>query len=248
MTPLGEEIISASYREDARSWSQDVNGALRVSRARAWWLAVIALFIAAVEALALVMLLPLKTVVPYTILVDRQTGHAEVARGIKLGPMNENEALVQSVMAQYVIARETIDATDLAANYRKVGLWSAGDARRDYLRGMDRSNPASILNSANSATLITTTVKTIALVDKSNALVRFTTERRDGNGPTDRREWVAVIRFGFSGGPLSAEDRLINPLGFQVTHYRRDQEGVAPVAAPVQASVQPTAMMPEMSQ
>lgn len=248
MPPPGDEIIPTRYRAEAASWSQDVNGALRASRARAWWVAGIALFLAVVEGLALVLLLPLKTVVPYTILVDRQTGHAELARGINLGPMSENEALVQSALAQYVIARETIDAADLAANYRKVGLWSAGNARRDYLSAMDRANPASILNSANAATLITTSITSIALLDKGSALVRFATQRREGDGPSDRRDWAAVIRFGFSGGPLSAEDRLINPLGFQVTHYRRDAETVAPAAAaPAGAAANaPVALMPEM--
>lgn len=245
MPPPGEDIIPASYRKQSASWSQDVNGALRASRTRAWWIAGVALLLAVIEGLALVLLLPLKTVVPYTITVDRQTGHAELARGINLGPMSENEALVQSALAQYVIARETLDAADLAAAYRKVGLWSAGDARRDYLRAMDRSNPASILNSANSATLITTTIKSIALLDKTSALVRFATERRDGDGPVTHRDWVTVIRYGFSGGPLSAEDRLINPLGFQVTHYRRDAENIAVVTAN-QPPITRAAMMPEM--
>lgn len=229
--PSGE-IIPAAYRAEAASWSDDVHGALRASARRAWWVAGIAMLVVILQAVALVLLLPLKTVVPYTILVDRQTGHAELARGVNLGPMRENEALLQSALAQYVIARETLDAADLAANYRKVGLWSKGLALQDYLKGMDRANPASVLNSANAATQIATTIKTIAPLDKDSALVRFATERRDGDGPTVHQDWAAVIRYGFSGAPLSAEDRLINPLGFQVSHYRRDAEAApAPVAA-----------------
>jgi type IV secretion system protein VirB8 len=225
------EIIPAAYRQQAASWSDDVHGALRASARRAWWVAGIASVLAALLALALVLLLPLKTVVPYTILVDRQTGHAELARGVNLGPMAENEALLQSALAQYVIARETLDAGDLAANYKKIGLWSKGLALQDYLKGMDRSNPASILNSANAETQIVTTIKSIAVLDKDNALVRFATDRREGGGPMARQDWAAVVRYGFSGAPLSAEDRLINPLGFQVSHYRRDAE-TAPTSAP----------------
>jgi type IV secretion system protein VirB8 len=246
--PPAGDIIPASYRAEASSWSHDVNTSLRASRARAWWVAGIALFLAVVEALALVLLLPLKTVVPYTITVDRQTGHAELARGVNLGPMSENEALVQSALAQYVIARETLDAADIAANYRKVGLWSSGDARTDYLRAMDRSNPASILNTATTATLVTTTIRSIAVLDKASALVRFATERRDADGPITHQDWVAVVRYGFTGGPLSVEDRLINPLGFQVSHYRRDAESVAAVPAiPAGTAASTTPLMPEMA-
>lgn len=221
-------VDTREYYAEAASWSQDVNGSLRASRSRARWAAGAALTVAALEALALMLLMPLKTVVPYTITVDRQTGYAQLTRGVELGPMSESDALVQSALAQYVIARETIDAADIAANYRKVGLWSNGSARREYLRGMDRSNPESVLNSANSATLITTTIKSITVMDKTNALVRFSTDRRDGDGPVTRMDWAAVVQFGFTGAPLSMEDRLVNPLGFQVTHYRRDAETAAP--------------------
>lgn len=226
----------AAYYADAASWSEDVNGSLRDSRRRAWWVAAAAVFVAILEALALALLMPLKTVVPYTITVDRQTGAAQLARGIELGPMSQNDALLQSALAQYVIARETLDATDLAANYRKVGLWSAGQARADYLRVMDRRNPASPLLGANAATLIQTTVRQVTIMSPTSALVRFSTERSDGGGAAIRTDWAAVMQFAFTGGPLSLEDRLINPLGFQVTHYRRDAEAapgvVLPAAAP----------------
>lgn len=231
----------AAYYADAASWSDDVNGSLRASRRRAWWVAGAAVFVAVLEALALALLVPLKTVVPYTITVDRQTGAAQLASGIVLGPMSQNDALLQSALAQYVIARETLDATDLAANYRKVGLWSAGTARSDYLRAMDRRNPQSILVGATAATLVQTTVKQVTVMSPTSALVRFSTDRREGDGAVTRSDWAAVMQFAFTGGPLSMEDRLINPLGFQVTSYRRDAEAAPSVIVP---TALPTSMTP----
>lgn len=217
-----------AYYADAASWSTDVNGALRASRTRAQWIAGAAVVVAVCEALALMALSPLKTVVPYTITVDRQTGAAQLARGVQLGPLSENEALVQSAVAQYVIARETLDATDLAANYRKVGLWSTATARSDYLRSMDRTNPASVLVGANAATQVAVTIRSITLMSPTSALVRFSTDRREGDGPASRMDYAAAMQFAFTGDPLSLEDRLINPLGFQVSRYRRDAESVGP--------------------
>ena len=37
---------------------------------------------------------------------------------------------------------------------------------------------------------------------------------------------ASAISFGFNGRPLSQADRYDNPLGFQVTRYRRDAEGL----------------------
>ena len=235
-TPANPVAERADYFADAASWHEDINGSLRASRRRAWRVASAALFVAVLEALALSLLAPLKTVVPYTITVDRQTGAAQLARGIVLGPLSQNDALLQSALAQYVIARETLDATDLAANYRKVGLWSAGQARTDYLRLMDRRNPASPLIQATAATLIQTTVKQVSVMSPTSALVRFSTERSEGGGAVTRADWAAVLQFSFTGGPLNMEDRLINPLGFQVTHYRRDAEGAPGLVLPPAAA------------
>jgi type IV secretion system protein VirB8 len=42
---------------------------------------------------------------------------------------------------------------------------------------------------------------------------------------------VAVIHFRYSNEPMSLEDRFVNPLGFQVTGYRKDPEAAPPAAA-----------------
>jgi type IV secretion system protein VirB8 len=75
------------------------------------------------------------------------------------------------------------------------------------------------------------------------ALVRFVSTVQDarGNGGGAAGQaayWVAVLQYRFVGNPASLEDRLTNPLGFQVVAYRRDQEA-PPVAAPVAAAAQP---------
>ena len=45
-------------------------------------------------------------------------------------------ALTQSLLAQYVVARETFDINGLQNQYRKVALWSGDQAKRDYLAQM----------------------------------------------------------------------------------------------------------------
>ncbi len=226
---LKETDPNADYYREAASWSDDVNASLRASRSRAWWVAGIAMALAIIQGLALVLLMPLKTIIPYTITVDRQTGATELSRGVDLGPLAGNEALTRATLAQYVLARETLDQSDIADNFKKIGLWSTGTARSDYLRSMDRNSPGNVLADATAATQVRTVVRSISLTSPTTALVRFSTDRRDGEGPISRRDWASVISFGFSGAPLSAEDRLINPLGFQVSRYRRDAESLAPI-------------------
>jgi type IV secretion system protein VirB8 len=49
---------------------------------------------------------------------------------------------------------------------------------------------------------------------------------------------VAVMNYRFVGEPMRMEDRLINPLGFQITRYRRDPEAPPP-PEPAPQAVQP---------
>ncbi|MGH8473221.1 MAG: type IV secretion system protein, partial [Gammaproteobacteria bacterium] len=44
--------------------------------------------------------------------------------------------------------------------------------------------------------------------------------------------WVSVIGYGFSSAEMSEADRLLNPLGFQVTSYRRDAETLPEAVSP----------------
>jgi type IV secretion system protein VirB8 len=215
----------AAKAEPAPSWAADVQGALRRSRRIAWTVAAVAGGIALVEAVALAVMAPLKTVVPYTILVDRQTGYVETVNGIRPGALSQDQAVTESFLVQYVIARETFDQTDIRENYNKVTLWSAGGAREEYVRDMARSNPTSPLNIYSPATTLAITVKSVALLTPTTALVRFDATRREpGASSGEQRAYAAVMAFRYTGAPARAEDRFLNPLGFQVTRYRRDAE------------------------
>ncbi len=221
------------YYQDAASWSADIHGALRASRRVAWIVAAAAVLVSVLEAFALAALAPLKTVIPYTITVDRQTGYVETVRGVQPGPLTQDQAVTQSFLVQYVIARETFDATDLREEYRKVMLWSASDAREQYQHLMQRTTPNSPLNLYSPNTVVSTSIKSVSILSPTTALVRFDTVRRDpGSNTGSQQAWAAVLTFRYSNAPLSMGDRFLNPLGFQVTRYRRDAESLGPTVAP----------------
>jgi type IV secretion system protein VirB8 len=232
------EALDAYYRE-GDSWAGDRTAELRGSRRVAWIVAAVAVVVALFEAVALIVLLPLKTVVPYTLLVDRQTGFVEALKPLEANRIAPDTALTQSFLVQYVIARESFDADALQANYRKATLWSADRARGEYIASVQASNPASPLARLPRTTVIETRVKSISPLGGNSALVRFETQRRDAGGQAlPWQPWVSVIRYRFSGEPMQRGDRYLNPLGFQVLRYRRDAEAL-PVAEP--APVMPQA-------
>ncbi len=231
------------YYAEAASWAADTHGGLRASRRVAWWVAAGACAVAVFEALALAALAPLKTVVPYTITVDRQTGYVETVRPLAPGAISQDTAVTQSYLVQYVLGRETFDATDLKDAYRKTLLLSAGPARDDYLRLMQKTTPESPLNLYGPQTTVSVQVESVSLLSPTTALVRFTTTRRDGGASTGTTQpFVAAIAFRYTSAPATQGERFVNPLGFQVTRYRRDSEAPAGAAVTLPAPAATTAV------
>ncbi|QFT78514.1 virB8 family protein [Erythrobacter sp. THAF29] len=217
--------IQPDFTQTNDSWAKSVTDDLERSNRRAWAVAIVASVIALLLAIALVVLLPLKTVEPYTILVDKQTGNVEA-----LAPLDEkliapDAALTRSMLVQYVIARESFSQDGLQSDYRKVGLWSDDSVTRDYQAAMNASNPQSPLAYLPQRATIATEIKSVSSLANNRAMVRFTTTRKDPSiARQPAQHWVAVMGYGFSAAAMTEADRYLNPLGFQVTSYRRDAE------------------------
>lgn len=223
-----KEALNAYYAE-ADSWANDKRASLKRSRRIAWLVAGAASLIAVCEAFALITLMPLKTVEPYTLMVDRQTGYVQLLKPLQPEQISGDRALTQSFLVQYVIGREGFDIATLDNDYRKVALWSAETARSEYIAHMPVASADSPLVRYPRSTIIETRVKSVTATGANSAMVRFETWRRDAGAEAKRDgAWVAMIQYRYSGEPMKVEDRFINPLGFQVIRYRRSAEVLPP--------------------
>jgi type IV secretion system protein VirB8 len=215
------------YYAAARSWA---DGQARTSAREAriaWRVAAAAAAVALLLGITLLLLVPLKSVEPYVLTVDRQTGAVEPVTSLKSGTLTQNEALIQAQLAGYVIARETFDATDLAEQYHRVQIESSPAVRQAYVAQMAASNPSSPLNTLNRGDTVSIKIRSVSLIADGAAIVRYTATRTPIGGASGQSSnYVAAISFGFSGRPLRQDDRFANPLGFEVTRYRTDLEGI----------------------
>jgi type IV secretion system protein VirB8 len=167
--------------------------------------------------------------------VDRQTGYVQALKPLERDLVAPDAALTRSFVAQYVIARESFDIGSLREDYRKVALWSAGEARSRYIASMQASNPQSALATLPRNALVDVQIRSISSLGKDTAFVRFVTMRADQTGTRQAPQpWAAVVSYRFSAAAMAESDRLLNPLGFQVVRYRRNAEAV-----PVVQSQQP---------
>ena len=221
----------AEYYEAAESWAEVRHQSGERDRKVAWIVAATAGAIALIEAVVLVILLPLKQIEPYAVLVDRQTGFVQPLNLTKDQSIVPDQALVHAMLAQYVVAREGFNIAALREDYRKVALWSSGNARSQYITATQASNPSSLLATLPRSAVLAVEIRSISPLSVDSALVRFAVSRTDqGAVPVQQGAWAAVVRYRFSSAGMSAASRLVNPLGFQVTSYNKNAE-IAPEAA-----------------
>ena len=217
------------YFEKSIDWASAQTVRDRRSVRTAWIVAGVAIAVVALQAVAWAMFVPLKRVESVMLLVDRQTGHVERVDPNSARILTADEALTQSLLAQYVTSREQFDRATAQVDYRRVGLWSAGSARSNYLRSMPASNPSSPFNIYKPGSVVQVRVKSVSRIAPNVALVRFGSRLVDETGRAGiEMPMIATVRFRYVNAAMSFDDRLINPLGFQVTSYRRDQETSEP--------------------
>ena len=213
-----------SFHAEAYDWYTDRYQAVYVSRNRWFCTACAALALSILEAAALVGLAPLKTSVPFLIKEETSGAVTTVARLSGDGSVTFDEAVRKYFLARYIVNREAYDPTDLAANYRAVSLMSAQPERRLFEQAIASNNPASPLNVYGTQGRRVIRIKSITFLSGSTAQVRFTSIDERAGSASRTNEWIATAAWTFGPAPSSEAERLINPPGFCITHYRLDQE------------------------
>ena len=210
--------------EDAYDWFSDRYQSVFVSRNRWLLTALVGLALALAQTIALVCLVPLKTSVPF--LIKEETSGAIISLQPLSGnaSMTYDESVRKYFLAKYVIARETYDSTDSTVRYQTVELMSDKTERRNFEQFITPSNPRSPWALYGQHTQRWVRIKSISFLNERLAQVRFTASEKNSAGPEVSSEWTAVVAFGFGPAPVLEVERLVNPLGFQVTRYRIDQE------------------------
>ena len=203
----------------AATWEQATYLSLRRSMRRAWACATAALSLAFMALLALTLVLPLKEFAPYVVTVDKNTGWLEVTRGLHEG----NLTVTMANIVRCLTAHETYDATDYAERYREVGLCMTGRALDQYRRLHEQSNANSPAVRYGFDGIIRVEIRSVNLLSATTALASFRTVL-EWRGREVVNHWRAAMTFSYTNKQFTLRDRFINPLGFQISSYRRDPD------------------------
>ncbi|MET1756501.1 VirB8/TrbF family protein [Novosphingobium sp. RD2P27] len=213
-----------TYFADAASWEQDRLRSAERSKKLAWAVAGVAGALAVAGVAAVAMLTPLKTVQPYVISVDRNTGQAEITAGLHGdASITYDEAVAKYFLATYVRYREGWIGAARQEYFDNVMVMSARPEQERWTQYFKTDNPLSPQNVLADRTDVFVEIKRISFLGDNVAQVYFTKEARAGTTSTTT-DAVATIKYSVGGTPSEEADRFKNPLGYKVESYRSDVE------------------------
>ncbi|WP_198266674.1 virB8 family protein [sulfur-oxidizing endosymbiont of Gigantopelta aegis] len=229
--------IKKSYFDEVAEWDTSITQNLRKSEKRAWWVAIGASTIAVLAVVAVAFLAPLKSIEPFVVRVDNNTGYIDVISTIAEtdGQIKEEaqELLDKYFLAKYVRHREGYHWNTRDYDRNVTALLSSPEVQFAYDEYSDPAkNPnAPVTVYGELAEVIIGTpqisfIRTEKVKDEKQitALVRYTKQVKKKGEFSPLTHWAATITYVYRSTPMQVKDRTINPLGFQVISYRNDQE------------------------
>lgn len=241
----------------AVSYELTVADMARRSERRAWWVATASLLMSLALAGGYYYMLPLKEKVPFLVMADAYTGTATVARltGTFRGEtITTNEAVNRSNVAQYVLARESFDSAVMGLrDWELVFTMSAESVAATQRARYANNNPQNPVHLYGKDKAIRIKILSITpLGTEANGSFRGASVRIQ-RSLLDKRTGVqqfldnklVTMRFVYRNDlALSEQDRVLNPLAFQVTEYRVDNDYARAVPMPDEGAVNPPAPAP----
>jgi len=159
---------------------------------------------------------------PFVIQIDDTTGMAKIVNPVSSSVLSGNEALAQYFIKKYVNARESYNPVDFDKESRNtVRLLSANSIYweyRGYLKN-EEVNPSIKYGQKNTTFML---VKSWSKLDKRKYILRFSINETAGARAVFNK--IAVVEFNYVPMELTEKDKDINPIGFQVTGYRVDDD------------------------
>jgi type IV secretion system protein VirB8 len=232
----------------------------RRSEKRAWWVASSAVAMSLVLLGGYFYVLPLKEKVPYLVIADAYTGSSTAARltdDTSLQRITTSEAINRSNVAHFVLAREAYDlALTNLRDWTTVLTMSSAQVAGGYTNLYSSQNPANPYKLYGKDRAVRVRILSITLIGggvgsetPKGATVRFQRSVYDKQSgatqPLDSK--IVTLAFTYKANlKMDEQQRIENPLGFQVTDYRVDTDYASSPPEEVAANAKPAESTPTL--
>jgi type IV secretion system protein VirB8 len=235
----GKAMMAVSDAEEyfgaAESWDADRIAQFRRDTRTAWRVAGAGWLCAVASAIALLLLTPLKQVVPYLVRVDSSTGIVDVVP-VFAGRATPEEAVTRYFLSHYVSVCERFNFSTAESDYEECGAFHSAQRNQAWYASWNSTNPNSPLNLHKDGSTVRVQVNSVSFFTRASGLsdlaqVRYLKAARQGPGSEESfSHWIATIQFAYGDAAKDPKTRRWNPLGFKIIDFRTEPEIISEAA------------------
>jgi type IV secretion system protein VirB8 len=224
-----------AYFDAAESWDADRVAQFQRNARVAWRVAAAGWLCAIASAAAILLLMPLKEVVPYLVRVDGSTGIVDVVP-VFAGRATLEEAVTRYFLTHYVGVCERFNFSTAESDYEECGAFHSAQRNQAWYALWTSTNPSSPLNLHKDGSSVRVQVNSVSFFTRASGLsdlaqVRYLKAARQGPGAEETfTHWVATIQYAYAEAAKDPKTRRWNPLGFKILDFRAEPEIVGEAA------------------
>jgi len=161
-----------------------------------------------------------KSLEPYVIEVEEKSGIATVVDQMSSKTFTGDETIKKYFINQFIQSSTAYDPRTYKNDVEKVRLFSTPNVYSDFRKRIN-------VRELGAESRIIVRIKSIQFPRPDTAQIRVTTDKVMKGSSSSNKNKNELITLNFSFNPkiqLTMEERLINPLGFQVTSYVKSEE------------------------
>lgn len=223
------------YFSAAESWDADRVAQFQRSTRVAWWMAGAGWLCAVASSIAVLLLMPLKQVIPYLVRVDGSTGIVDVVP-VFVGHATPEEAVTRYFLSHYVSVCERFNFSTAESDYEECGAFHSPQRNQAWYALWTATNPNSPLNVHKDGSSVRVQVNSVSFFTRASGLsdlaqVRYLKAARQGPGAEESfSHWVATVQYVYGEAAKEPKTRRWNPLGFKIVDFRTEPEVISEVA------------------
>jgi type IV secretion system protein VirB8 len=205
-------------KSKVKSWYSNRYQIVVVQRNILLLFTLVSMFSVAVAVIFVKNIMSSKSLEPYVIEVEEKTGIATVVDQMSAQSFTGNQMIVKYFINQFVHMASGYNSRSYDEDVDKVRLLSSAPVFSEF---RSRINARDLGKDTN----IAVRIKSMQFLNSNSVQIRILTQTTQSDLPPKTRDQIITMNFLFAPEMnLSMEERLINPLGFQVTAYMIAEE------------------------
>ena len=200
-----------------QNWYSDRYMSVLVQRNFLFIFAIISCFGVLVSLIFIKDLYEKKYIDPYLIQVDDKNGIMTIIDPESKKSYTAHEVVKDYFIKKYIDAREAYKTSSIEEDINLVRIFSSKAVYNEYIKEVKKDVMA--LKSIGFNARYETKILSYLYIDSKRLEIRFQKQALSDDNQGDISRFKLILVFDFLDLELSYEDRMLNPLGFQILYY-----------------------------